>query len=146
MANFFTPEEEKIIVDRIAHVEANSTGEVRIYMESSCDGDAKDRTLDLFVKHGVDKTVQRNGVLIYIAYESRVFYIWGDEGIHAMAGQNLWESIIKEVKMHFARNEYVLGLSHAIDEIGIKLATFFPRGESILNNELPDDIIYGNQE
>jgi len=146
MANLFTAEEEKIIVDRIAYVEANSTGEVRIYIESTCPTEAKDRTLDLFVKYGVDKTVQRNGVLIYIAYESRVFYIWGDEGIHAMVGQNLWEAIIKEVKMHFAKGEYVLGLCHAIDEIGLKLATFFPRGESILNNELPDDIIYGNQD
>ena len=54
MANLFTAEEEKIIVDRIAYVEANSTGEVRIYIESTCPTEDNDCTLDLFVKFGVD--------------------------------------------------------------------------------------------
>lgn len=146
MATFFTKEEEQKIVERIAHVESHSTGEVRIYIEPTCPGEAKDRALDLFVKNGVDQTVQRNGVLVYIAYESKVFFIWGDEGIHAMAGQNLWDKVIEEVKFHFSKGEYLIGLIHAIDEIGTELTKFFPRGESLLDNELPDDIIYGNQE
>jgi len=143
MARFFTTEEEGRITDHIALVETQSTGEVRVYIEKVCEGDVKGRTLDMFVHYELNKTLQRNGVLIYIATETKVFYIWGDEGIHQEAGQSLWDHVISDLQISFSKGEFETGLIGAIDAIGAKLSYYFPRGDSDLNNELPDDIIYG---
>lgn len=143
MSRFFSEEEEKRITEHIALVETRSTGEICVYIEQECPGEARDRALDLFVHHGLTNTLQRNGVLIYIATQTRVFYIWGDEGIHREAGQSLWDHVIADLGASFSRGEYEHGLVNAIDAIGAKLSYYFPRGDTELNNELPDDILYG---
>lgn len=143
MPRFFTTEEEQRVTEHIALVETKSTGEVCVYIEKKCEGELRDRALDIFVHHNLQKTLQRNAVLIYIATESKVFYIWGDEGIHHEVGQSLWDHVIEDLRIRFSKGEFETGLIEAIDSIGAKLTYYFPRGDSELNNELPDDIIYG---
>jgi uncharacterized membrane protein len=38
----------------------------------------------------MEQTKDRNGVLLYIAMESKQLAIYGDEGIHKIVGQDYW--------------------------------------------------------
>lgn len=143
MSRLFNPEQEKRIVEGITKLESNSTGELRIFVEDSCNGNLHDRAIEVFVEHGMQHTLNRNAVLIYIAVRSRKIYVWGDEGIHAKAGQGLWDQIFADLTADFKDSMFEAGILRAIEAIGSKLAEFFPRDGTEGNNELPDDIIYG---
>ena len=47
----------------------------------------------------MDKTKERNGVLIYVAVKEKKFAIDGDEGIEREEPEYYWESK-KEIKKH----------------------------------------------
>lgn len=143
MSRLFNPDQEKRILESIAQLERNSTGELRIFVEDKCNGNVHSRVMEIFANHGMQNTANRNAVLIYIAVRSRRVYIWGDEGIHAKAGQSLWDQILIDLVADFKDGMYETGVIRAIDAIGVKLAEYFPPDGSEGNNELPDDIIYG---
>lgn len=143
MSRLFNPDQEKRILESISQLERNSTGELRLYVEDKCRGNVHNRVMEIFANHGMQNTANRNAVLIYIAVRSRNIYIWGDEGIHARAGQSLWDQILVDLVADFKDGMYETGVIRAIDAIGVKLAEYFPPDGSEGNNELPDDIIYG---
>ena len=45
-----------------------------------------------FAALGMDKTAERNGVLIYVAPRVRKFAIIGDAGVHTRCGDEFWQS------------------------------------------------------
>ncbi len=65
----------------------------RVHIETHCEAEVLDRTAYLFKKIGMQKTELRNGVLIYLAVESRKFAIIGDKGINAVVPENFWDDI-----------------------------------------------------
>lgn len=144
MAKFFKPEEEAIIKNHIHQAEERSSGEIRVYVEPKCKIELHQRAMDIFIKHKIYRTRQKNGVLIYIAYESHGIYILGDEGIHLKAGQRLWDHALMTMQSLFAKQQYLDGLTAAIDIVGNELRKFFPPTQQ--ENEIPDDVIYGADE
>jgi uncharacterized membrane protein len=90
----------------------------------------------------MDKTEQRNGVLFYIAVESKHFAILGDEGINNLVPNDFWNSEKELVLNNFAKGEFTKGLELAILEVGKKLKAFFPY-QSDDTNELSDEISKG---
>ena len=145
MVNLFSKDEEAEIRIHIANAESRSTGQIKVFVEPNCKVEPKERVLEIFAKHRLYQTRQRNGVLIYIADQSHQLYIWGDEGIHEKAGQILWDESIEQMRSEFSSGSYLSGLLKGIDLVGNKLSNFFPRGNQPNENELPDDIIYGNE-
>ena len=64
----FNSEENKLIVDAIIAAEKETSGEVRVYVESRCKFmDALDRAAELFFTLKMDQTEERNGALVYVA-------------------------------------------------------------------------------
>ncbi|MCO6461592.1 MAG: TPM domain-containing protein [Saprospiraceae bacterium] len=143
MSKLFSPEKEEHIKKAISQIEAQTTGELRVYIEDKCPDNVHERVMKIFEQYGMHKTKNRNGVLIYVAVRSRQLYIWGDTGIHEVAGQDMWDQILKNLSADFADGMYESGIIRAIEAIGIKLKEHFPRVERENENELPDDIIYG---
>ena len=84
MKAFFTNEEKQKIVDAIRLAEKNTSGEIRVHIDKTCAEDVLDRAAWWFKQLKMEKTKQRNGVLIYIATESKKFAIIGDAGINAV--------------------------------------------------------------
>ena len=90
----------------------------------------------------MEQTKDRNGVLLYIAMESKQLAIYGDEGIHKIVGQDYWNNTIMRLTENFKSGNMAGGIVGAINDIGLKLQKHFPYLDDD-KNELPDDIVFG---
>ena len=89
---FFSAEEKERIVNAIRSSERMTSGEVRVFIESRCKYmDAFDRAKELFFQLKMDKTDDRNGVLLYVAMKDHQLAVYGDEGIHKKSGPGVLE-------------------------------------------------------
>ena len=75
--DFLTSEEEQEIVEAIRVAELNTSGEIRVHIEKTSEGDSTNRALDLFHTLKMDNTKLQNAVLIYLAIEDKTFVIYG---------------------------------------------------------------------
>ena len=142
--DFFTEEEKSRVVAAIQQAEQRTSGEVRIFVESHCRYvDAIDRAREIFFRLGMDKTMARNGSLIYIAVKDRQVAVYGDEGIHHVVGQKYWEEEVNKMLTSFKEQHLADGLIHCIDDIGQVLHEQFPYDRDTDKNELPDEIVFG---
>lgn len=133
---------EKRIVQAIKEAELDTSGEIRVHLESKCTSDPLRRAVYIFNYLKMYNTQARNGVLIYVAVESRKFAIIGDVGINNSVPDNFWEGIKDNMREAFAKGDYVGGLSAAILEAGNSLKEYFPYQSDDIN-EQPDEISFG---
>lgn len=139
--NFFTKEQLEDLRLAIMNAELDTSGEIRVHIENTCSGEVMDRALIMFHKLEMDKTQNRNGVLIYLAVKNRKFAIIGDKAIHEVVTENFWDSIRNKMLNHFRENRFTEGLVEAITETGLKLKKYFPYQTDDVN-ELSDDISF----
>ena len=144
-SEFFTKEQEKSITDAIKEAELNTSGEIRLHIESDCNEDVLDRAAFMFEKLEIHKTELRNGVLFYLSVSDRKFAILGDAGINAVTPNNFWEEIKETVINHCKDEKYSEGLSKGIKMAGEALQKHFPYQKDDVN-ELSDEISYGKSK
>ena len=144
-SQFFTEEQKKNITDAVKEAELNTSGEIRVHIESDCKTDVLDRAAYIFEKLAIHKTELRNGVLFYLSINDRKFAILGDAGINAVTPDNFWEEIKETVLNHFKKNEFDLGLSTGIKMAGEALKKHFPYQKNDVN-ELSDEISFGKEK
>jgi uncharacterized membrane protein len=140
--NFLTIEQEQAIIKAIEIAEKNTSGEIRVHIENNTNLPPLDRALEVFHLLEMDKTELRNGVLFYVAVESKKFAILGDEGIHTKVTENFWDAEKALMLSYFKKEEFSKGLELAIIEVGNKLKEFFPY-QSNDTNELSNEISKG---
>jgi uncharacterized membrane protein len=140
--DFLTASEEQAIVEAIQVAEKNTSGEIRIHIEKSTELPPIERALEVFYFLKMDATALRNGVLFYVAVESKKFAILGDEGINNKVPENFWDSEKELAFSYFKKNAYSKGLELAILEVGKKLKEYFPY-QSDDTNELSNEISKG---
>ena len=141
-SNFFAQEQKNIITEAIKSAELNTSGEIRIHIESKCKIDVLDRASEIFSKLQMHKTEQRNGVLFYVAIDDHKFAILGDAGINAKVSENFWDEINNTVISLFKEENYTEGISKGITMAGEQLKKHFPYQTDDVN-ELSDDISFG---
>lgn len=142
--DFFTPEEKQLITEAIQRAEKLTSGEVRVFVEGKCSYvDAIDRAAELFFNLQMQKTDDRNAVLIYIAMTDHQLAVFGDEGIHKKVGNEYWNIEVKKMITNFNRENYAKGISEVVEDIGEALTKHFPYNNNTDKNELPDDIVFG---
>jgi uncharacterized membrane protein len=142
--SFFNEEETELIVKAIRHAEQRTSGEVRIFVESRCSWvDAIDRAAEVFFSLKMDKTDQRNAVLIYVAIKDRQLAVFGDEGIHNKVGKEYWNKVVSEMLSSFNKENYAKGIADCAIHVGEALTTHFPFDRDTDKNELPDEIVFG---
>src|SRR5688572_4407172 len=88
---FFTQQQQNLIVDAIKLAESNTSGEIRVHIEPTCEGDPYERGKKLFVQLGMHATELKNGVLFYLAYQDKKFAVLGDSGIHEKVTEAFWD-------------------------------------------------------
>lgn len=138
----FTKEEEQRIKQAIMNAELDTSGEIRVHIENTCNGDVMDRAAYVFEKLKMHKTKLRNGVLIYLAVKNRKFAIIGDKGINEVVPDNFWDDIKRNMLNSFRNNEFTNGIAEAIHMAGKQLKSHFPY-QSDDKNELSDEISFG---
>ncbi len=138
---FYTEDEQVQIVNAIREWEKSTTGEIKVHIENRCNGAAIDRAKALFDDLGMEKTRNRNGVLIYMAVYSHQFAIIGDVGIHQCVEQGFWNGVKWVMEDHFREGLFTVGLIEAIKMVGRTLSQEFPAdGEN--GNEISNDISF----
>lgn len=142
VANIFSKEEKAKIIQAIKDAELETSGEIRLHLESRCKGNALERTVQVFEKLKMHETQLRNGTLIYLAVKDHKFAIFGDEGINEIVPDDFWEDVKDEIGQHFNKGKFADGISRGIFLIGEKLKEFFPYQDDDIN-ELPDNISVG---
>ncbi|MBX2923893.1 MAG: TPM domain-containing protein [Chitinophagaceae bacterium] len=142
--HFFSPDENQRIVAAIREAERLTSGEIRVYVESRCRFvNPVDRAIELFYGLKMEKTEQRNGVLLYIALKDHQLAIYGDEGIHNKVGSNFWNEEVKHIMNEFNGEHYADGIIRIVEEVGEALQQHFPYTAATDRNELPDEIVFG---
>jgi len=140
--DFLTAKQEKALIETIQISEKNTSGEIRVHIEKATEKSPMDRALEVFYMLEMNNTELRNGILIYVAVESKKIAIIGDEGINSVVPENFWEDELQLMLTNFKNSDYTKGLQLAIIEIGKKLKQFFPYQKND-SNELSDEISKG---
>jgi uncharacterized membrane protein len=138
--------EERKIVEAIKAAERNTSGEIRVFIESRCSFvDPIDRAKEVFFKLKMDRTEQHNGVLIYVALVDRQMALYGDEGIFRKTeGDPYWKYELSIMRAFFKDDKIADGIVAVAKDIGTALSRHFPYDVSTDKNELPDDIVFGH--
>ena len=133
--------DEARLIEAIQSAESKTSGEVRVHIEETCDGDAVEECKKLFEKLNMHQTKDRNGILFFLAIKSKSFAVWGDEGIHKNVSDEFWESITACAISNFKQHDLITGLEKAVEMCGEKLQLYFPL-EHNDKDELTNDISY----
>lgn len=144
-SNFFTKEQKEDIKFAIKSAELDTSGEIRVHIELDCKLDPVKRALFVFNRLKMDQTESHNGVLIYLAIQSRKFAIIGDEGINSVVPPNFWEDVKTNMLIHFREEAFSKGIITSIQMVGEKLKSQFPHQRDDLN-ELTDEISFDETE
>lgn len=140
---FLSKLEHDRIVQAIRDAEAKTSGQIRVYVQrGQVLGDPMKTALERFHRLKMHAMPERNAVLIFVAPRTHKLAVIGDKGIHEKCGEGLWERLIHRMRGDFQTEEFSHAIVEAIKEIGVALATHFPR-KSTSANELPDDVIEG---
>lgn len=139
---FLTPSEEQEIVAAIRVAERQTSGEIRVHIESTSKIAIEERALEVFSELKMYNTEQRNGVLIYVAVDDRNFAIYGDQGINDVVKDTFWDDTINSIQTHFKNGKFKQGLIDGILKAGEQLKVYFPWDDTD-KNELSDSISKG---
>lgn len=139
---FLSSKEKRQIIEAIRFVEKNSSAEIRVHLAKKTNGDIIEEAKKVFYSIGMDKTIERNGVLFFLSIKDRKFAIIGDSGINEKVGENFWKEIATEMENYFRKDLFGEGLEYGIYKVGEILREHFPHKENDVN-ELPDNISFG---
>jgi uncharacterized membrane protein len=142
--DFFSEEEKNQMVTAIRAAEHQTSGEIRVFVESRCRFvDPLDRAAEVFAVLKMEKTVGHNAVLIYMAVKDRQMAIFGDHAIHEKVGESFWQKEVMHILLQFQKDHFADATAKVILDIGDALKVHFPYDRQTDINELPDDIVFG---
>ncbi len=132
--------DEGRLVEAIAAAERQTSGEIRVCISQRPWDDPLAAARRRFQELGMQKTAQRNGVLIFFVPESRQFAVWGDVGVHEKCGEDCWRGIVDDMVPFLKADRYTDAVVRAIARVGSELARHFPRASDD-RDELPNTIV-----
>jgi uncharacterized membrane protein len=136
-----SPSDEARLIKAIQSAELQTSGEIRVHLEKTCKGDALEECKKKFAELNMHQTKDRNGILFYLAINSKSFAVWGDEGIHQKVSDEFWKSITDCAISYFKQSDLMTGIEKSVELCGEKLKLYFPL-QADDKNELSNDISY----
>lgn len=144
-SDFFSEDEKQRILESIRRSEKNTSGEIRVYVESRCRFvNPLDRAAEVFWGLKMDQTEERNAVLVYVAMRDHQYAVFGDEGIYRKLGEEFWKERVARMNNRFTQNQVAEAIIEVIADIGAALNHHFPYNNDTDKNELPDEIVFGS--
>jgi uncharacterized membrane protein len=138
---FLSRADKERLVQAIRTAESQTSGEIRLHLDRRQSGHIVEHAKKVFEKLGMTRTRYRNGVLVYLAVDTKRFAILGDIGIHEKVTLAFWKSLAESVEKQFKEGCFADGLIFAINAIGAELQKHFP-SDTDDRNELRDEISY----
>lgn len=140
--DFLTKAEEAEIVEAIRLAEKNTSGEIRVHLEKKTSIAPIERAVEVFHELQMDATQLRNGVIIYVAVNSKQFAIYGDKGINDKVADDFWDCTKDIMLEHFKNGRNKQALVDGIYNAGQQLKKYFPFDDNDVN-ELSNEISKG---
>ena len=140
---FLGKAESERINSAIKEAERKTSGEIKVVIARHCWGKLEGKAAKIFRQLGLDKTKERNCVLILFIVTNREFLIHGDQGIHERVGQGFWDDIRDKMAASFEQDEFGEGISGGVSVIGERLSEYFPYQRDDIN-EISNEIVYKN--
>jgi uncharacterized membrane protein len=144
-SEFFSPEGKQLVEQAISDAELNTSGEIRVHVETAFEGNILDRATTVFARLDMHRTKLRNGVLIFLGLQNRQFAIIGDAGINRVVPADFWDKTKAAMETHFKNEEFALGLAVGIKMAGEQLQKHFPYQKNDVN-ELPNELSFDTSE
>ncbi len=143
MKKILNPEEEKKITALIRKLEQQTTGEicVHIIQKVSKKGIMQDARL-AFNKLGLAKTADKNSVLILIAAVDHEICCLGDSAIDTKLGAEYWQSLVSKLQSAFKKEDYFIGLTEVLEEVGAVLRKYFPFSGDVKKDQVAQEFDY----
>ncbi len=139
--NFISKPDQGRVVAAIGEAEKMTSGEIRVHLTPRCGDDVMRDAIKTFNRLRMYKTRHRNGVLIFVAFESRKLAILGDNGINEVVSANYWDEE-KDILLEYLKHgDPATGLCAVIARVGAKLKAYFPIEDDDVN-ELSNEISY----
>jgi len=100
------------------------------------------RAVRAFHEHGLHRTAEGTGVLVFASLFEREAVVLGDRGIHAKVGDAGWNEALEAMVGRLKAGDPAGGFVEAIALCGARLAEHFPREGTVPHtaNELLDEI------
>ena len=133
--------DETRLIKAIQLAESQTSGEIRVHIEKTCKENVIDACKKKFEELNMQQTRDRNGILFFLAINSKTFAVWGDEGIHQKVSNDFWKSITDCAISYFKKKDYITGIEKAVELCGEKLKIHFPLSSDD-KNELSNNISY----
>lgn len=127
------------IATAIGQAEKKTSGEIRIFVGEKEVADPLAEAERQFLRLGMERTRERNGVLIYFAPRCQTFAVVGDVGVHEKCGCDFWKHITELMTPHLKQGQFTEAVLVAIHEVGIALAKNFPPRPDD-SNELSNEV------
>ena len=130
------------ITAAVGRAESTTTAEIRVHLERSVPSGREPlgRAQEVFRRLRMDRTRQRNGVLIYLALDDRKLAVVGDAGIHARVGDTYWNSVRDLMVSHLRARAPRDAVVNAVGDLGRVLAEHFPRPPGDDPDELANEV------
>ncbi len=141
LKKFLSEAESARINSAIKEAESKTSGEIKVVMARHCWGKIEAKAAKIFRELGLDKTKERNCVLILFIVTNREFLIHGDQGIHEKVGQGFWDDIRDKMAAAFKQDEFGEGISQGVCLIGERLSEYFPYQRDD-TDEISNEIVY----
>jgi uncharacterized membrane protein len=142
----FSHDDLEAITAAVRAAEQGTSGEIRVHLERRIPrppgapaGEALARATHVFHHLRMHDTEHRNAVLIYLAVEDHKLAIVGDEGVHARVGDEYWHRVRDHMVEGLRRGAAREAVVHAVTDVGLVLAKFFPPTPG-RRNRLGDDV------
>lgn len=139
---WLTAEELHRVRQAIERAEQRTSAEIRVHLDITIVEDVLDHAALVFDRLGMDRTKQRNGVLLYVSIPARRAGVICDVGVNAKVPKGYWKSILRTLLNHFRQGGYAQGLCAAVERLGEELAPLFPPADDD-DDELSNQVSIG---
>jgi uncharacterized membrane protein len=141
-ADLLSAAELACVREAVRRAEAGTSGEIRVHLDDAIMDDVLDHAAFVFEELGMQRTRDRNGVLIYVSVAQHRAAVIGDAGINAVLPHGYWNETLGLLLEHFRAGRHADGLVAAVERMGAQLQHHFPRRTDD-RNELSDEVSIG---
>lgn len=143
---FLTNEEMADITAAVGKAESTTAGEIRVVVaeDSKRFKEFEDpiftNAFNAFYKHGLNKTKDKTGVLIFLSVEEHRIQILADEGINKEIDQSVWNGMVTNIAENIRSGHAGKGICEVVQKVGKILTQHFPIQPDDVN-ELPNEVV-----
>ena len=130
----------------IAEVELATSAEIRVSIREEREPHEHETVEQLaykeFARLRMHETKDRSGILLFILFEERKYYIYGDEGIHRRTEPHTWSEVASTLHEYFHKGDFEGGIISALHMIKARVTNALPRAADD-TDELSNEVSIG---